>query len=113
MTLGEKQELFTYNMAKLIMWANEKGYKARARELQRTMEQQELYIKQGKSQTKKSNHLNSCAVDIYFTKNGKLIESKEELQTIGDYWESLHPDNKWGGNYKSFLDCPHFEMNSY
>lgn len=113
MTLGQKQEIFTSNVAKLIIFAESKGLKCRARELQRTQAQQEIYIKEGKSKTYKSNHLNSCAIDIYFTKNGKLLESKSEMQFLGDYWESLHSKNKWGGNYKSFLDCPHFEMDSY
>ncbi len=113
MKLGEKQEVFTLNMAKLILFAESKGYKCRARELQRTKLQQEEYFKTGKSKTMKSNHLNSCAVDIYFAKDNKLIENKEELQFLGDFWESLNPLNRWGGNYKRFIDCPHFEMESY
>ena len=113
MTLGQKQEIFTSNVAKLIMFAEANGLKCRARELQRTIEQQEIYLKNGKSKTAKSNHLNSCAIDIYFFKNGKMLENKNEMQFLGDYWESLHQENTWGGNYKLFLDCPHFEMNSY
>lgn len=72
-----------------------------------------MYINQGKSKTMKSNHLNSCAVDMYFFKDGNMVDTKNELQFLGDFWESLHEKNKWGGNYKSFLDCPHFEMDSY
>jgi hypothetical protein len=30
---------------------------------------------------------------------------------LGAYWESLHPKNRWGGNFKSLVDCPHFERN--
>lgn len=113
MKLGEKQEIFTSNMAKLIIFAEANGFRCRARELQRTIMQQEQYLMQGSSKTMKSNHINSCAVDMYFTKDSKLVENKEDLQILGDYWESLHKKNKWGGNYKSFLDCPHFEMDSY
>ena len=113
MKLGEKQELFMSNLAKLITFAESKGFKCRGRELSRSTKQQEEYVKSGKSKTMNSNHLNNCAIDIYFTKGGKLIENKQELQPIGDYWESLHELNKWGGNYKSFLDCPHFELQSY
>lgn len=113
MTLGEKQETFTSNVAKLILFAESAGFKCRARELQRTAAQQAIYVKEGKSKTSKSNHLNSCAIDMYFTRDGKLIENKDDLQIIGDFWESLHEKNKWGGNYKSFIDCPHFEMDSY
>lgn len=110
MTLGQKQEIFTYNMAKLIIFAENSGFKCRARELQRTKEQQDIYIKEGKSKTYNSRHLDSLAIDIYFFKEGKMIDNKTDLQILGDYWESLNTSNRWGGNYKSFLDCPHFEM---
>lgn len=113
MKLGEKQEEFTHNLAMLILYAESQGFKCRLREVQRTAEQQEIYLKTGKSKTSKSNHLNSCAGDIYFTKNGNLVENKADLQKLGDYWESLSSENSWGGNYKTFLDCPHFERNSY
>ena len=113
MRLGEKQEIFMSSLAKLIVFAESKGFRCRGRELERTMEQQEKYLRSGKSKTMNSNHLNSCAIDMYFSKDGKLVENKKDLQEIGDYWESLHERNRWGGNFKSFVDCPHFEFNSY
>lgn len=110
MTLGEKQEIFTSNIAKLINFAEYKGYKCRIREVQRTQELQDIYIRLEKSKTRNSKHLDSLAADIYFTRDGKILEQKQQLQEIGDYWESLNPKNSWGGNWKSFMDCPHFEM---
>lgn len=110
MTLGQKQEVFTHNIAMLILKAEELGFKCRGREWQRTIEQQERYVAEGKSKTMKSKHLDCIAVDMYFTKEGKLIQDKAGLQALGDYWESLNASNSWGGNWKSFLDCPHFEM---
>lgn len=110
MTLGEKQELFMYNVSKLITFARSKGFYARGKELLRTQEQQELYIKQGKSKTNNSKHLNGLAIDLIFTKDHKNpVYDKSELQEIGDYWESLDKKNNWGGNFQSFLDVPHFE----
>ena len=41
--------------------------------------------------------------------NDELAYEKEKLQPIGDFWESLYPPNKWGGNFKKFVDTPHFE----
>lgn len=110
MKLGECQEIFSVNVGKLLLFADEHGYKPRLRECQRTIEQQEIYYKSGKSKTMNSAHLNSLAVDIYFTKDGKLLEYKSELQELGDYWESLHQNNIWGGNWINFVDCPHFEF---
>ncbi len=109
MKLGEKQELFTSYVAELIFKATELGFKCRMREVQRTVEQQQIYIDEGRSTTMNSKHLNSLAVDMYFTKNGKLVEGKDDLQELGDYWESMDNKNKWGGNWHSFTDCPHFE----
>nr|WP_223154740.1 hypothetical protein [Campylobacter concisus] len=30
---------------------------------------------------------------------------------MGNYWESLNTLNRWGGNFKNFIDVPHFERN--
>jgi peptidoglycan L-alanyl-D-glutamate endopeptidase CwlK len=110
MTLGEQQELFTSNIARLIAYAETQGYKCRMREVERTAYQQAEYVKTGKSKTADSQHLKSLAADIYFTKAGKLIEDKTALSPLGVFWESLDKANRWGGNYKTFTDCPHFEM---
>lgn len=110
MTLGEHQEIFSENVGKLITYAVGWNLGVRLRELQRTEFQQAEYVRTGKSKTNNSLHLSCLAIDIYFTRADKIIEGKDELQSVGAYWESLHPQNKWGGNFKSFLDCPHFEM---
>jgi hypothetical protein len=112
MTLGEKQEIFTSNLAKLIIYAEGMGFKCRIREVERTAYQQEEYLRLAKSKTPDSRHLKALAADIYFTK-GSLspVEAKGVLAPLGAYWESLHKDNRWGGNFKNFQDCPHFEMN--
>lgn len=107
--LGEYQEIFSVAVGKLLTYADENGFKPRLRECQRTEEQQRIYVKQGKSWTYNSAHINSLAIDIYFTKDGKLLQTKEELQSLGDYWESLYEGNTWGGNWNK-LDCPHFEL---
>lgn len=109
MKLGDYQEIFSLNVARLLLYAEGLGLRPRLRECQRTIEQQQLYIEQGRSWTKNSAHLDSLAIDIYFTKDSKLVESKEELQPIGNYWESLYDKNQWGGNWQK-VDCPHFEL---
>ncbi len=109
MKLGDYQEIFGINVGKLITYCEALGYRPRLRECQRTETQQEIYIKEGKSWTKNSAHLECLAIDIYFTKDGRLLEGKDELQILGDYWESLYPYNRWGGNWQK-LDCPHFEL---
>jgi peptidoglycan L-alanyl-D-glutamate endopeptidase CwlK len=56
-----------------------------------------------------SLHLKRCAIDLNFFKDGKLIYDIKQLQIVGNYWESLHEKNEWGGNWKSFKDVPHFQ----
>jgi hypothetical protein len=58
-----------------------------------------------------SIHLKRCAIDLNFFKDGKLIWDREQLAPIGAYWQSLNPKNRWGGNFKTLVDVPHFERN--
>ncbi|WP_177428265.1 M15 family metallopeptidase [Candidatus Venteria ishoeyi] len=101
--------IFSANIADLIHFANSVGVGLTFGEAYRTMYQQKQYLATGKSRTLNSNHLKRLAVDFNFFIKGKLTYNKKVLQSIGDYWESLHPKNKWGGNWR-FRDTPHFEM---
>ena len=105
MSLGQEQEAFAVDVARLLAKAIALGYGVRIGEAERTVEQQKLYVQQGRSKTMNSNHLRKCAVDLHFTKDGILCYPQE----LGDYWESLGPKNSWGGNWNSFKDKPHFE----
>ncbi|MDR0453663.1 MAG: M15 family metallopeptidase [Deferribacteraceae bacterium] len=110
MALGEDQETFSLNIAKLLGYADMLGYGCRLGEVERTEYQQKEYLRTGRSKTMKSLHLDKLAADIHFTKNKKLIDNKAALEPIGSYWESLHKNNRWGGNFTTLVDCPHFEM---
>lgn len=107
--LVDEQAKFLLDMCRLIWEATERGFKVTGGELYRTAEQQAIYLKTGKSKTSNSRHLSRLAIDLNFFKNDVLVSDKKTLQEIGDFWESMNPQNKWGGNYKSFLDIPHFE----
>jgi hypothetical protein len=105
LTLGQHQEAFSRDLVKLLAKAFELGYEARMGEVQRTVEQQKIYVQTGRSQTMNSMHLNKTAADIFFTLKGVLVYPQE----LGDFWESLSKENRWGGNWKTFKDKPHFE----
>jgi hypothetical protein len=108
MSLVTEQAAFLLDMCKLVQFATEQGFVLTAGELYRTPEQQEIYMKTGRSQTMNSMHLKRLAVDFNIFKDGKLVGSKATLAPLGAYWESLHPLNSWGGNGKKLVDCPHF-----
>jgi hypothetical protein len=109
MGLVNEQASFLLDVCKLINYATAHGYVITAGELYRTLEQQQIYLKTGRSKTLDSNHLKRLAIDLNFFVNGKLTWDKKVLAPIGEYWESLSPKNKWGGNFKSLVDVPHFE----
>lgn len=108
MTLREKQSLFLFNAAKLIQWAFDNGFELTAGELLRTPEQQEIYLKTGRSKTSNSRHLQKLAIDLNLFIDGKYKTDKESYAPLAEYWKSLHPDNVAG--YDWGWDANHFEM---
>lgn len=86
----------------------------------RTIEDQEYLLTIGKSKTLKSKHLEGKAVDIcrYMGKdeNGTSVYSfsKEDLAPIAEIMLEVAEEKGvklvWGGNWTSFVDAPHFEM---
>ena len=115
MSLVKTQNEFLQDVLKLVQYANEKGYIVTGGELYRIKEQQEIYVKTGKSKTMKSSHLNRLAIDLnFFTDKLELIQTPDE---VGEYWESLNEKNRWGGSWRglikakksTFVDKPHFE----
>lgn len=123
MLLSQKQRIFTKHIGMLIAFAYSIGIELTFGEAQRTRAQQFLYffgldIKDGKlvkakkrSWTLYSLHLDRLAVDFNFFIDGKLTYTDPKLQQLGDYWESLHEKNEWGGNWEKTPDSPHFQMN--
>lgn len=118
MNLVSHQAEFFSDVCKLREYAVSLGFVITLGEAMRTIEQQTIYVKTGRSKTMKSNHLRRLAVDLNFFRDGKYICTEEELRPLGIYWESLSPFNRWGGNFDgdfkkkdSFIDAPHFERN--
>jgi hypothetical protein len=109
MSLFREQAAFLLDVCKLVPYATSRGLIVSGRELGRTAEQQQVYVRTGRSTTMNSNHLRNCAIDLYFMHDGKLVYDLNLLKPVGDYWESLNSKNSWGGNWRSFKDVPHFE----
>ena len=114
MSLSDKQWTFLINVSKLIQFIKSNGMKATGGELLRTMEQQQIYLKEGRSKTLDSQHLRKLAIDMNFFNGGTYLmglprdELKPLLQEVGDYWESLGDGYQWGGNW-NFWDPGHFQ----
>ena len=117
MRLSQYQRIFSLNVAKLILFAYDNGIELTFGEAYRTREQQLIYLQSGKSKTMRSKHLKRLAVDFNFFVSGELTYNWDIVKIVGDYWETLHPKNSWGGDWNKndkkdgFIDTPHFEMN--
>lgn len=111
MSLVPEQAAFLLDVCRLIQYATSQGWTVTGGELFRTLEQQQIHVKAGRSKTMNSNHLRRLAIDLNFFKDGKLVWDKNAIAPLGSYWETLHPKNRWGGNFRSLVDVPHFERN--
>lgn len=98
MSLSDKQQRFTYLVAKLIFWAYANGYRLTFGEAYRTAEQAALNAKTGKGVTN-SLHRIRLAVDLNLFKDGKYLTKSEDHRPLGEYWESLDPLCRWGGRF--------------
>ena len=80
----------------------------------RTPERQQQLVNDGFSQTLKSKHLTGHAVDLVALVNGKVSWDKEHYPEIARAMKKAAADQKvnirWGGDFKSFFDGPHFEL---
>ena len=118
MKLSEKQGIFLLNVAKLIIWVSEQGQYVTGGELLRTKEQQQIYVDSGESKTLDGKHLEKLAIDLNLFINGVYRRDTESYKPLGQYWVSLHPNNRWGGDWnkdgatddEEFKDGNHFEM---
>ena len=109
MSLVAEQAAFLLDFCLLIQWATENGYVITAGELLRPIEMQKIYVETGRSMTMNSNHIKKLAGDLNVFKDGKYLCTVEGLRPLGEKWKSLSPKNRWGGDWSSFKDAPHFE----
>jgi hypothetical protein len=78
-----------------------------------------LFKTRARSKTMHSQHLKKLARDINVFKDGVWLNKSKDIKQLGDYWVSLHPLNRWGGDWDKdgdtedevFKDAGHFEMN--
>jgi len=100
------QNDFLRNAAQLILWAQDQGYQLTGGELHRPDWVAEINAKQGRG-SKNSLHIVRLAIDLMLFKDGEYLTTTERYRPLGEYWKSLHPDNKWGGNFTR-ADGNHF-----
>lgn len=80
----------------------------------RTPERQQQLVNDGFSQTMKSKHLTGHAVDLVALVDGKVSWDKKHYPEIARAMKKAADEQqvkiRWGGDFKSFFDGPHFEL---
>lgn len=107
MKLSEKQQVFTYCLANLILFAEATGYKLTCGDAYRDPRVHgHLGVKKGYGRSK-SCHKLRLAMDFNLFKDGQYLTETEDYRVLGEYWEELHPLARWGGH---FNDGNHFSF---
>lgn len=108
MNLGQKQRLFVRLVGLLIAWAYAKGYELTFGEALRTQAQANANAASGAG-ISNSLHLLKLAIDLNLFVEGIYQTDSASYKELGDYWKSLHPLCRWGGDF-SRPDGNHFSI---
>ena len=108
MTIREKQSVFARNIARLIQFAYAEGYEVTFGEAWRPPETAAMYAADGRG-ISNSLHTQRLAVDFNLFFDGKWLQDSASFGLLGAYWKTLHPDNRWGGDFRKPDGC-HFSM---
>lgn len=74
------------------------GYSVTLGECWRTPEQAKWNAAQGIG-TVSSLHIERLAIDLNLFKDGVFLQSTEDHRPLGEWWESLGKDHRWGGRF--------------
>ena len=107
-TLRQKQSRFALGVALLIQHADGIGYQVTLGEAWRTPEQAKLNASRGIG-TLSSLHIERLAIDINLYRDGEWLQKSDDHKPLGEWWESLGPDYKWGGRFQR-ADGNHYSI---
>jgi hypothetical protein len=108
-----QQTKFAKDFSRLIQYILSHGFYLSIGEVWRTPEQAEIYAREGKGIVN-SLHIEKLAVDLnLFSPMGVYLTDSKSYEPFGIFWESLDPQNQWGGFFTKrgghINDGNHFE----
>ncbi len=106
MILIDEQRLFVKLIGQLIEWAYDNGYELTFGEAYRSSEEAARLAKLGLG-IANSLHTSRLAIDFNLFKNGNYLANGIDHKPLGDYWKTLNPLCRWGGD---FNDGNHYSM---
>lgn len=97
-------------LGQFLIWIfQQPGYAVRGGELLRSLLQAQANAASGVGITN-SLHRLGLAIDLSFMLNGVYQTDSEVYQPLGEYWKSLHPLCRWGGDFSPRRDGNHFSI---
>lgn len=109
--LGDKQGRFAVEAAKLILQAQEMGYRVTLGEAWRSPEQASFKTKFNAEKgigIVGSLHTQRLAIDLNLFL-GREALTATEYKPLGEWWEKQCGECRWGGRFK-MVDAPHFSF---
>lgn len=94
MSTSDEQWQFLQDVALLIGFARQRGYKLTGGDLYRDAEYSRLF-----PSGTRSKHHQRMAIDLNLFVNGQYVSSTQDHRELGEFWESLRPENSWGGRF--------------
>lgn len=109
MTLSEKQRFFSKLLGQFLVWIYANGYEVVGGEWKRSEAQAQANAASGAG-ISKSLHIKCLAVDLSLFINGEYQRESEPYRPLGDYWKTLDPLCRWGGDFVTRPDGNHFSI---
>jgi len=103
------QVIFANNIGMLVRYIFESGFFCTFGEAYRSPEQESIAAKMSLV-VGDSQHCKRLAIDLnLYSLDGVDLTDPQAYKEFGDYWKSLNPANKFGGDFEE-IDNNHFEM---
>jgi len=106
--LLDQQMEFPPLVAQLIQWVYAQGYTLTLGEAWRSPQEAAINAQTGAG-IANSLHTQKLAIDLNLFKDGQYLSDLESYRPLGDYWKTLHPLARYGGDFSS-PDMDHFSL---
>jgi hypothetical protein len=107
---SKNQRLFVALTCKWLVWVHKNGYELTEGDGYRDPRVFGNFGERKGYGESQSYHKLRLAHDWNLFINGRYQTATEAHRPLGEYWESLHPRNRWGGRYN---DGNHYEHLPY
>lgn len=102
------------DLVRVITKADEMGARFVVTEGLRSLQRQRMLVDTGKSRTLKSRHLSGHAVDVVPEIAGGISWEPDDFRPLAakikEAAAACNVPIEWGGDWKSFIDMPHFQL---